>query len=806
MAGNRKLNSVFCPGIRFKRLAVTLALGLGMMPFSGQAAPDANAVSLSLMGLAAPDPVFAGDQFAYSITVSNTGVNPATSVVVSDQLPGGMNFISAYPSQGSFATNGNIVSCNFGDIDAGGVATVLIYASSSNSGTFNNPVSVSADQTNLDAGAAAISIPVSVAVPGGPVITQQPGNQLLGLGSLLNLVISVLTGPNAHYQWRLNGANIPGATNASYLVTSLLATDGGSYTVVVADDNGLITSEPILVTLAGLLSLPASDNFEGRKGLSILGTTTGNNIGATLEPGEPVIAGVPGGSSVWFKWTPLLSGVATLSTAGSSFDTLLGVYTGNSLTNLTLVASDDDHGGYYTSEVKFNAKAGTTYSIVVDGAYGAQGQIVLTSSEALLTPAIPQITAQPTDQIVGFGGTAQFSVQATGSELSYQWYRNGQTVAGATAASVTVTNVSTNNIGLYYATVTSSGGSVLSMSANLEITVTDGNANPNLSAMDKFQAAFLAASGGSENNAVKQSVTRYVTTKSSTRKVVSKDTTTSRGYSSTQVFTTYASQTQSGEPNNCSNPGGASSWTSITAPADGLMVINTYGSSFRTILGAYTGSGTDFSTLKDVACGIGTGTGGTSNAAVSFAATSNTTYYISVDGYNGAYGNVVLNSSLNVAPAITSQPASQTASPGATVTLTAGVTGHATPGCQWWFNGSPVHGCTNSTLTITNFQSSKVGAYQLMATNSMGWVATTNASLLLNSSLHLDSCGMTCSNGQFQLRVVGVANTNYTLLSSTDMLHWLPIATNKSSTGLWTFTDGQSTNYTRRFYRVVAGP
>ena len=45
----------------------------------------------------------------------------------------------------------------------------------------------------------------------------------------------------------------------------------------------------------------------------------------------------------------------------------MGVYTGSSVSSLTTVASDDDSGGNYTSKVTFNAVAGTTYQIAVDG-------------------------------------------------------------------------------------------------------------------------------------------------------------------------------------------------------------------------------------------------------------------------------------------------------------------------------------------------------------------------------------------------------------------------------------------------------
>src|SRR5688572_20662531 len=61
-----------------------------------------------------------------------------------------------------------------------------------------------------------------------------------------------------------------------------------------------------------------------------IGTTTDSNNGASKEPGEPNHAGEPGGSSIWFRWTAPASGRFSFNTVGSSFDTLLAVYTGTS--------------------------------------------------------------------------------------------------------------------------------------------------------------------------------------------------------------------------------------------------------------------------------------------------------------------------------------------------------------------------------------------------------------------------------------------------------------------------------------------
>jgi hypothetical protein len=103
-----------------------------------------------------------------------------------------------------------------------------------------------------------------------------------------------------------------------------------------------------------------------------------SNLGATKEPGEPDIAGNPGGKSVWWQWRAPRSGPVTIATIGSSFDVLLGVYTGTAISNLVLVASNDDAPGALASVVTFQAQAGTNYQIAVDGFDGASGEIVMT--------------------------------------------------------------------------------------------------------------------------------------------------------------------------------------------------------------------------------------------------------------------------------------------------------------------------------------------------------------------------------------------------------------------------------------------
>src|SRR5206468_4372667 len=100
--------------------------------------------------------------------------------------------------------------------------------------------------------------------------------------------------------------------------------------------------------------------------------------------GEPNHAGNSGGKSIWWTWTAPSAGSVTINTRGSSFDTLLGVYTGGSVSGLTAVASNDDiGGGVLQSTVTFNAVGGTTYRIAVDGYNGASGNVTLNISQTV---------------------------------------------------------------------------------------------------------------------------------------------------------------------------------------------------------------------------------------------------------------------------------------------------------------------------------------------------------------------------------------------------------------------------------------
>jgi hypothetical protein len=102
-------------------------------------------------------------------------------------------------------------------------------------------------------------------------------------------------------------------------------------------------------------------------------SATGSNVGATLEPNEPRHARTRGGASVWFTWSAgKTSGTAVFDTAGSDFDTILAVYTGDDLASLTEVAASSGHGDR-SARVSFRVAPARTYRIVIDGKNNATG-------------------------------------------------------------------------------------------------------------------------------------------------------------------------------------------------------------------------------------------------------------------------------------------------------------------------------------------------------------------------------------------------------------------------------------------------
>jgi hypothetical protein len=199
-------------------------------------------------------------------------------------------------------------------------------------------------------------------------------------------------------------------------------------------------------TLPSQPTPPANDNFAAAQSLSgCSGSVNGTNLGATKETNERVhYPGSDGGVSVWYQWIAPSTGSVTITTLGSSFDTTLGIYTGNSVGSLQTITESDDvntNQGLVTSTVTFNAVGGTTYRIAVDGYLSSDtGDISLNwnaSNCSVATPSTVQFS-QSSYSVSEGAGFASINVTRTDAT-------NAMTVRYATSDS-TDANFSCNQV------------------------------------------------------------------------------------------------------------------------------------------------------------------------------------------------------------------------------------------------------------------------------------------------------------------------------------------------------------------------
>lgn len=259
---------------------------------------------------------------------------------------------------------------------------------------------------------------------------------------------------------------------------------------------------------------PTNDHFTTARVLSgSQGSATNTNRRATRESGEPNHAGQAGGASLWYNWTAPHSGQVAFDTVGSGFsdnggplDALLAVYTGASVTNLTLITSDDNSAGNQASRVVFTATSNTTYRIAVDGLNGLTAASVLLNWSQSFVPVILS-PPQGTNVVADFNEDAIFNVlaMAVTTPLRYQWRCQGTNISdvatnlpNATNASHTVVNVQTNHVGHYSVVVTNSSGSVTSAPATLFV---HGNSAARLSLVTFTNAQFRFHISGLTNRA-----------------------------------------------------------------------------------------------------------------------------------------------------------------------------------------------------------------------------------------------------------------------------------------------------------------
>jgi hypothetical protein len=460
------------------------------------------------------------------------------------------------------------------------------------------------------------------------VITNQPVGLLNApIGQSASFFVGATGEVPLRYQWRLNGQDIPNGTNALYFINSVAPSNAGIYSVTVGNLLGDInsTNVPLKLNVAGF---PLTDDFGAQNAVSDSNRLlSSHNRKATTQPGEPQHAGKRTRASVWLTWIAPTTGIVNMSVAGSDFDAVLAVYTGNSVSNLALLDANDDDAGYGCGRVRFNARAGISYRICVAGLGDSEGDILLGWNLEPTTDVLPEFEKPPRDLTVGYGGTAQFTATVTNGVANYQWFHDGVPVSNnvtADKATLIIPNVSDADVGRYFVRVQNQKRNRDSERAELQIQVPAPPAPiDGLISVDKLFDLDLLGGGG---QLFKGPVPKFGVVH--------------HGYSLANPGMSVSSYARAaGEPNHCGIAGGSTVWFTVQAETNGTLYVNTDNSTYNTLLAAYVGPGDSYLTLTNVGCDNNSGLDGL-DSRMNFPVTTGKQYFIAAGGVGSSSGTL----------------------------------------------------------------------------------------------------------------------------------------------------------------------
>jgi hypothetical protein len=629
-----------------------------------------------------------------------------------------------------------------------------------------------------NAAGSVISDSVSLTVIEAPAVVLPPQSQTVLAGDDVTMKVNGSgTGPLS-YQWLKDGLVLNGQTEAILRLTGVGAADAGSYAVMISNLAGSTSSAGVMLSV---LIPPSIDKQPASKQA---------NVGDTVQ----FLAEVHGTAPFSYQW--LRNGVALAGQTGAT---------------LVLASAQTTDEGEYVVVVSNPARA-------------------TSSLPAMLSLSVkPEIVEQPLNLSVVATAPAVFSVTASGTlPLSYQWQKNGQDLTGETKASLTILSVGNADAGNYRVIVSNVAGAQMSDIAKLEViqppkiliqpesvnvalgsavilTAEASGSDPlayqwfkNGFALQGQSSRTLVIPAASLLDAGSYVVVVFNSAGSETSLeafvsliVPNNDNFANRFTVTGPSVTVYGSSKgatrEVGETVHGGVPGNTSVWWAWRAPVTAMVTMSTLGSDYDTTLAVYTGSSfTDFNPIAasdDVSRTELT-------SLVTFHAQANVEYLIAVDGYNGDSGNVVLNITLSL-----SAPMFVVPQPFAGTRFTVNLVG--APGIKHLIQTSTnlIHWTTVATLSSADGRMSFEDP--LMMEKAKFYRAVQMA-----TPLFLEPQNIT---GRFKVVLLGLPGINYTIQSSTDLIHWSKITNLTSADGKMRFEDSSILDQIK-FYRAIQTP
>ena len=408
--------------------------------------PDVSAIANSL-----PQPfgVYGGQVYLFGGTSMASPVWAGLCALINQaranahMTPLGLLGPHIYPLMGTSAFNQMLTGSQSGQI----------FTSTANNGAYgmgpNYNLVTGLGSPNIANLVKALTAPEAASAPS---IYFQPTDQTAGVGLQATFTVTAFgTGPLS-YQWYLGGVAIPGANSYAYTIPDVEQALVGSYTVVVSNSAGSVTSTAAKLIIGAGPAIAVS----------------------------PFSQTVPVGSSVTFVGAA--SGPGPLLYQwyfnNGSFS---GPLSGQTSPTLIITSCQPSDQGEYLLNV--SNRNGSVNS------YGASLTVVSPPA-----PGTPTFTIQPTSQNISTGQNATLTVAATAvGGVTYQWEENGAPIAGATGPTYTITNATVPDEGYYTAIATNPSNGAAASSEGALIGVSQSKGVPSISMQPASQTVATGA-------------------------------------------------------------------------------------------------------------------------------------------------------------------------------------------------------------------------------------------------------------------------------------------------------------------------
>ena len=537
------------------------------------------------------------------------------------------------------------------------------------SGSYTVVVSNVVSSVTSNAANLVVNTPVS--------IVTQPAAQTINAGQSATFTVAASGTAPLSYQWRRDGANVSGATSSSLVISNAQLLQSGSYTVVVTNVVGSVTSAGAALNLI----LPPVISQQP------LSQTVGVGDGARLY------ATVTSATNVSLQWKK----------DGANL-------VGETNTYLELRNVQANQAG--------------VYALVATNSAGS----VTSDNATLIVNSSPSIATQPSSLTLTVGQNASFSVVASGSgTLSYQWRKDGVNISGANSASLSFVNVQENQSGAYTVVISNVVSSVTSNAANLVVnTPVSIVTQPVPQTINAGQSTTfsVAATGTAPLSYQWKKDGINISGATSSSLLINNAQILQSGSYTVVVTNVVGSVASAGAALNLILPPVISQQPlSQTAPV---------GDSPRLLAVVTSSTNVSLQWKKD-----GANLVGETNTYLELRnVQANQAGVYALVATNSAGSVTSDNATLivNASPSIATQPSSLTLTVGQNATFSVVASGSGTLSYQWRKDGANVSGATSSSLNLTNVQVTQATVYSVIVSNAGGSVTSANATLTVNAA------------------------------------------------------------------------